>query len=218
MPQIFKRSTNYLSRISIWGAVLILAGAGWVAGALSRSSYYTRQGVTLTQPVPFSHEHHVAGLGIDCRYCHTAVETSAFAGMPPTATCINCHKLIWNDSPMLKPVRESFRRGRPIAWVRVHDLPDYVHFNHSIHVSKGVGCASCHGRIDQMKLTYQAASLQMEWCLGCHRNPENVLRPRGEVCNMAWPSENQVELGRKRAAEYNLRSTFALTNCSTCHY
>jgi hypothetical protein len=217
MAQIFNRSTNYLSRISIWGALFILAGAGWIALVLSRSSYTTGQGVTLRQPVPFSHEHHVSGLGIDCRYCHTAVERSSSAGIPPTATCINCHKLIWNDSPMLEPVRESFRTGKPIRWNRVHDLPDFTYFDHSIHVAKGVGCASCHGRIDRMRLTYQASSLQMEWCLACHRNPEKNLRPKDQVFNITWRAENQAELGASLTAEYHLRSTFALTNCSTCH-
>jgi hypothetical protein len=216
--QIFHRSTNYLSRISIWGSVLILAGAGWVAAALSRSSYVTRQDIAIWQPVAFSHKHHVAGLGIDCRYCHTAVETSSSAGMPPTATCIGCHKLIWKDSPALEPVRESFRTGQPIRWSRVHDLPDYVYFDHSIHVAKGVGCSSCHGRVDRMQLTYQDATLHMEWCLECHRSPGKVLRPREEIFNMTWKAEEQAEVGAARAAKYGLRSTFALTNCSTCHH
>ncbi len=217
MSQIFNRSTNALSRITIWGAVFILAFLTWVGMALDRSSYNTRQGVTIMQPIPFSHDHHVSGLGIDCRYCHTSVETSAFAGIPPTATCINCHKLIWKDAPMLEPVRASFRTGMPIRWVRVHDLPDFVYFDHSIHVAKGVGCASCHGRIDKMKLTYQYAPLQMEWCLGCHRNPEKFLRPRSEIFNMSWEAADQEELGRKLVKEYRIRRPFALTNCSTCH-
>jgi hypothetical protein len=217
MAQIFNRSTNYLSRISIWGAMFIVAGLGWVGLELSRSSYVTGQGVTIRQPVPFSHDHHVSGLGIDCRYCHTAVERSASAGIPPTATCINCHKLIWNDSPMLEPVRESFRTGKPIRWNRVHDLPDFVYFDHSIHVAKGVGCASCHGRIDRMRLTYQASSLQMEWCLACHRNPEKNLRPKEEIFNLAWKADDQAALGAALAKENHLRPKFALTNCSTCH-
>ena len=217
MAQIFNRSTNYLSRISIWGAVFIIAGLGWMGLVLARSAYSTGQGVTIRQPVPFGHEHHVAGLGIDCRYCHTAVERSASAGIPPTATCINCHKLIWNDSPMLEPVRESFRTGRPIRWNKVHDLPDFAYFDHSIHVATGVGCASCHGRIDRMRLTYQASSLQMEWCIACHRHPERSLRPKDQLFSMTWKAENQAELGAALAKENHLRSTFALTNCSTCH-
>jgi hypothetical protein len=218
MPQIFNRSTNYLSRISIWGAVFIVAGLGWVAASLSRSSYATRQGISLRQPVPFSHEHHVGGLGIDCRYCHTSVETSSFAGLPSTATCINCHKLIWNDSPALEPVRESFRTGKPIRWMRVHDLPDHAHFDHSIHVAKGVGCASCHGRIDRMELTYQEASLHMEWCIDCHRNPGKALRPREAIFDMEWSADDQAALGAALAREYGIRTAFGLTNCSTCHH
>jgi Cytochrome c7 and related cytochrome c len=217
MAQIFNRSTNTISRISIWGAVFILAGLGWVGSTLTRSAYNTGQGVTIKQPVPFSHDHHVSGLGIDCRYCHTAVEKSSFAGIPPSQTCYNCHKLIWNDSPMLQPVRDSVRNGTPIAWNRVHDLPDFVYFDHSIHVAKGVGCASCHGRIDEMKLTHQVASLQMEWCLDCHRNPGKALRPRSEIYNMKWKAEDQAALGNRLARENQLRSAFALTNCSTCH-
>lgn len=217
MAQIFNRSTNAISRISIWGGVLILGAVGWVVWVLNKSGYNTRQGVTLAQPVPFSHDHHVTGLGIDCRYCHTGVERSAFAGIPPTSTCINCHKLIWNDSPLLEPVRESFRTGKPIAWARVHDLPDFVYFDHSIHVAKGVGCQSCHGRIDRMALTYQASSLQMEWCLDCHRHPERALRPKEQVFNMMWEPDPGARTGVELARDYKLRSTFALTNCSTCH-
>ncbi len=214
MSQIFKRSTNTLAKASIYGAVFIIAGMVWLFMLLDRSAYNTGQGVTLAQPVPFSHDHHVSGLGIDCRYCHTSVEEAAFAGIPPTATCINCHKLIWNDSPMLEPVRASYAEGKPIAWSRVHDLPDYVYFNHSIHVAKGIGCDSCHGRIDQMKLVYQHASLQMEWCLECHRRPEAFVRPREEIFNAAWKSEDQESLGPRLVAEYGVQSK---TYCSTCH-
>jgi NAD-dependent SIR2 family protein deacetylase len=185
---------------------------------VDRAGYSTRQGVTLRQPIPFSHDHHVGGLGIDCRYCHTSVEKSAFAGIPPTSTCINCHKLIWKDSPMLEPVRASFRTGEPIRWTRVHDLPDFTYFNHSIHISKGVGCVTCHGRVDTMPLMRQVSSLQMRWCLDCHRNPEQVLRPRSEIFNMKWNPENQEALGRDLAKEYQIRSVQGLTSCSTCHH
>jgi hypothetical protein len=218
VPQIFHRSTNTLSRLSIFGALFLVAGLLWGLATFNRSSYMTQERVARTQPVQFSHKHHVGELGIDCRYCHTAVERSSSAGFPPTATCMNCHKAIWNQSPMLEPVRESLLKGQPIAWRLVHDLPDYVHFDHSIHVAKGVGCVSCHGRIDQMRLTYKAASLYMEWCLDCHRHPERVLRPQSEVCNMEWQPQDQLALGAELAKEYKLRSTFALTNCSTCHY
>ena len=166
------------------------------------------------QPIPFNHKLHAGDLQIDCLYCHTSVEDSAFAGIPPTATCMNCHKLIWNDSPMLEPVRESFRTGEPIEWVRVNDLPDFVFFDHSIHVAKGVGCATCHGRVDQMPLMMQHASLQMEWCLECHREPERFVRPRSEIYNMAWRADDQDELGSKLVAEYNIESRLS---CSACH-
>jgi len=217
MAQIFNRSTNAIARISIWGAVFILAGVTWAASVLNRSAYNTNQGVSIKQPIPFAHEHHVAGLGIDCRYCHTSVEKSSFAGIPPTATCLNCHKLIWNDSPTLEPVRESFRTGTRLDWARVYDLPDFVYFDHSIHVNKGIGCATCHGRIDKMRLTYQYPSLQMEWCLDCHRHPEKHLRPRDKIFDLAWEAADQATLGAALKKEYGIRSAFAITNCSTCH-
>lgn len=217
MSQIFHRSTNTVSRVTIYAAVFILAGLTWVLMALDRAPYVTGQGVVLRQPVPFSHEHHVAGLGIDCRYCHTGVETSSFAGLPPTATCMNCHKMIWADSPMLEPVRASLRTGQPIAWTRVNDLPDFVYFDHSIHVAKGIGCASCHGRVDTMPLMRKAASLQMEWCLQCHRHPERFVRPRSEVFNMVWHAADQQDLGPRLVGEYRIRGAGDLTSCSTCH-
>jgi len=185
---------------------------------LQRSPYVTRQGIRPGQPVPFSHQHHVAGLGIDCRYCHTSVENSSFAGIPPTKICMNCHSQIWLSSPTLEPVRASFRTNESIRWTRVYDLPDFVYFNHSIHVNKGVGCSSCHGQINQMPLVFQASTLQMEWCLDCHRNPENVLRPRDQVFNMNWKAPaDQLEAGKKLATKYKIRTTSELTSCSTCH-
>jgi hypothetical protein len=218
MAQIFRRSTNALARITIWGAVFFLALATWIGSALQRSSYNTGQGVTIRQPVPFSHDHHVTGLGLDCRYCHTGVERTAFAGIPATATCINCHKLIWNDSPLLEPVRESFRTDRSIEWVKVYDLPDYVYFNHSIHVAKGVGCETCHGRIDRMPLVSQHPSLQMSWCVECHRAPEKHLRPLDQVFTMGYvPAGEQEEIGARLKAQYHIRPSFELTDCTTCH-
>ena len=214
MSQIFKPSTNTLARVSMFGAVFILAILAWVLVTLNRSSLATRQGIVLQQPVPFSHDHHVAGLGISCLYCHTTVEESSFAGIPPSATCMNCHKLIWNESPILEPVRESYRTGRPIEWTRVHDLPDFVYFDHSIHVAKGIGCASCHGRVDQMPLMYQAESLQMEWCLECHRAPEKFIRPRTEIYNMEWVSADQETEGARLIADYKVQSKLS---CSVCH-
>jgi len=215
MPQIFHRSTNTFSKVSIFGAVFILGFLLWLFGAWSRSSWATQAGVAREQPVPFSHAHHVGDVGIDCRYCHTSVETSSFANIPPTKTCMNCHSQIWNTSPTLEPVRESFRTDRSIAWTRVHDLPDFAYFNHSIHVNKGVGCETCHGRVDKMPLTWQKASLQMEWCLDCHRHPEQYVRPRSEVFRMGYePPGDQETLGRQLVKEYKIQS---LTSCSTCH-
>ncbi len=221
MPQIFHRSFNTISKVSIFGAVFIVAGVFAILAVWVRSSYVTNVGVAVVQPVPFSHEHHVTGLGIDCRYCHTAVEDSSFAGVPPTKTCMNCHQQIWVGSQMLEPVRASYRSGRSIEWERVHNLAEFVYFNHSIHVQKGVGCATCHGRVDKMPLVWQEKTLLMEWCLDCHRNPEQYVRPRDQVFNLAWePTEDQNVLGRRLVEEYRIRKDHGvqnLTNCSTCH-
>jgi len=215
MSQVFHRSTNTLSRVSIFGGVFILGCLVWAWAELNASTYATRARTPVEQPVPFSHEHHVGGLGIDCRYCHTSVENSSFAGIPPTKTCMNCHSQIWVTAPMLEPVRQSFRTDQSLRWIRVHDLPDYVYFNHSIHVAKGVGCTTCHGQIDRMPLTWQEASLQMSWCLDCHRHPEQYVRPKSEVFSVAYqPPPNQVEIGTNLVKEYHIQS---LTSCSTCH-
>ena len=214
MAQIFHRSTNTVAKVTLFGAVFFVAVLGWVFATLDRSAYSTGQGVILRQPVPFSHDHHTAALGLDCRYCHTSVETEAFAGVPPTATCMNCHKSIWKDSDMLAPVRASFADGKPIGWTRVNDLPDFVYFNHSIHVTKGVGCATCHGRVDKMPLMFRAQTLQMEWCLECHRNPEDYVGPREEVFNMAWKADDQALLGAQLVDEYHINPRI---DCSTCH-
>jgi hypothetical protein len=213
MPQIFHRSFNTISKVSILGFVFLLAGAGWVVARVARSDYTTGVMVFRDQPVPFSHQHHVAGLGIDCRYCHTSVESSSFAGIPPTRTCMNCHSQIWTQSPMLEPVRESYRTGKSIRWQRVHNLAEFVYFDHSIHVKKGIGCVTCHGRVDQMPLMTQVVSLQMEWCLDCHRDPVRFVRPRDKVFDVAW--EPPSDLDREALAKkYGVRS---LTSCSTCH-
>jgi hypothetical protein len=214
MSQIFKPSTNTLAKVTLFGAIFFLLVSVWILVSLNRSAYATRQTIIRAQPVPFSHDHHTEAMGISCLYCHTSVEESAFAGIPPTATCMNCHKLIWNDSPMLEPVRESFRTGEPIRWARVNDLPDFVYFNHSIHVAKGMGCVSCHGRVDKMPLLRQAVSLQMEWCLDCHRSPEDFVRPRSEIYNMEWEAEDQAALGARLVEEYEIES---LLSCSVCH-
>jgi hypothetical protein len=218
MSQIFHRSTNTFSRITIFGAVFFLAFLTWVFTVLDRSAYATRQAEVREQPIPFSHAHHVGALGIDCRYCHTTVETSSFANLPPTKTCMNCHSQIWLTSPTLEPVRASFRDDKSISWTRVHDLPDYVYFNHSIHIDKGVGCETCHGRVDQMPLMAQQHTLQMEWCLNCHRNTEKYIRPREFVTTMGYqPAGDQEEIGRRLQKEYNIQDVRLLTSCSTCH-
>ena len=217
MAQVFPRSTNVISRVSIFGAVFFALGLLAVVYMIFRSPYVTRVAVVRDQPVPFSHQHHVQGLGIDCRYCHTSVETSGFAGIPPTETCMSCHSQIWSESPMLEPVRVSMRTNEPIRWNRVHELPDYAYFNHAIHVQKGIGCSSCHGRVDLMPLTWKDQPLTMEWCLGCHREPEAHIRPREEVFNMSWtPPANQLAMG-KDALVKNHIPVDRLTHCYTCH-
>ena len=215
MAQIFHRSTNTISKVSILGFVFILAAVSWLLAVIFRSDYLTGARVVREQPVPFSHKHHVSGLGIDCRYCHTSVETSSFAGLPPTETCMSCHSQIWSDSPILEPVRASFQTGQPLHWTRVHDLPNFVYFNHSIHLGKGVGCSTCHGRVDQMPLMLAEHNLLMEWCLDCHRMPERYVRPRGYIFRMDWtPPTNQLSIGRTLVKEYGIRK---LTDCYTCH-
>jgi hypothetical protein len=186
MAQVFDRSSNALARASLVLTGLIVIALGVTLDQLQRSPWVTRQGQRPDQPIPFSHQHHVEGLGLQCQYCHTSVEKSFYAGIPPTKTCINCHSQIWTNANLLQPVRDSWATGQSIQWIRVHDLPDYVYFNHEIHVNKGIGCASCHGRVDQMPLMYMQNSLQMEWCLDCHRNPAKNLRPTSETYNMAW--------------------------------
>ncbi|HJQ84279.1 MAG TPA: cytochrome c3 family protein [Candidatus Binatia bacterium] len=218
MPQIFHPSTNTLSRVSIAGAVLTLVLVATVGGALFESTYLTGVDVPEEQPVPFSHAHHAGGLGIDCRYCHGSVETAAFAGIPATEVCMNCHRQIWSASPMLEPVRASFRSGTPLRWNRVHDLPGFAYFDHGIHVQKGVGCVTCHGRVDEMPLVWRASSLYMQWCLGCHREPWRYVRPREHVFDLAWqPAEDQETLGRRLVKEYAIMEPHALTSCSVCH-
>ena len=231
MAQIFHRSTNTLSKLSIYGAAFIVVVLGGALYELNESPYFTDANVALEQPVPFSHQHHVTGLGIDCRYCHTSVETSSFAGIPPTKTCMNCHSQIWTNAALLEPVRASYRSGESLQWTRVNQLPDFVYFNHSIHVTKGVGCNTCHGPVDQMPLMYQQESLQMEWCLSCHRAPQNNLRPRDQVFNMRYQQPtsanpvvvdgqtftDQLDLGAALVQKYKVRSVQDITNCSTCH-
>jgi hypothetical protein len=218
MAQIFHRAANNVAKISIVVAILLGGLAFFVYTQVARSSYLTNRYVEKQQPVQFSHKHHSGDDGIDCRYCHTAVETSYSAGIPPTQTCMNCHSQIWSDSPYLEPVRASYRDNKPIEWERVHDLPEYAYFNHSIHIAKGVGCSTCHGQIDNMPAVYQENSLQMEWCLECHRNPEKYIRPKEEIYNMNWRDEELSPDQRlKLKADYRIRPALMLTSCSTCH-
>jgi formate-dependent nitrite reductase cytochrome c552 subunit len=232
MAQIFHRSANSLSRLSMLAVVVVVTVLLGVAWETQRAPFVTYQHVAESQPVPFSHQHHNAGLGIDCRYCHTSVEQSSFAGIPPTKTCMNCHSQIWTNAALLEPVRESYRTGKSLMWTKVTYLPDFVYFNHSIHVNKGVGCASCHGPVNKMPLMYQESSMRMEWCLSCHRAPEKFLRPRDQVFNMDYqePSSahpvqladgskftDQIELGSALKTQYHVRTVEDMTSCNTCH-
>jgi Cytochrome c7 and related cytochrome c/Class III cytochrome C family len=215
MAQIFKHSTNLISRVSIYGSAVIVALLGYAIYALTGSPFVTDVNVARDQPVPFSHKHHVGELDIDCRYCHTSVEQSSFAGLPPTQTCMTCHSQIWIKAPILEPVRASYRDDKSIEWNRVNALPDFVYFNHSIHVDKGVGCTTCHGPIAEMPLTWSANTLQMSWCTGCHREPEKYVRPKEYVFSVTYqPPANQVELGTKLLKEYNIHTS---VDCYTCH-
>ncbi|MFN2444463.1 MAG: cytochrome c3 family protein [Vicinamibacterales bacterium] len=218
MSQVFPKSANAWSRASLVGLIFLIVALGWLLLVLQRSDFVTTANAFREQPVQFSHQHHVGGIGIDCRYCHSSVEVSASAGIPPTKTCINCHSQIWNTSPYLEPVRASFRDDKPLQWVRVHDLPDFVYFNHSIHVKQGVGCETCHGRVDRMPLMLQSASLQMEWCLDCHRAPEKFVRPRDQIVTMGYqPAEPQGVLGPRLVREYGIADVNHMTSCSVCH-
>jgi hypothetical protein len=218
VPQIFHRSFNTLSKVSIIGGLtcaIVLSLALYVVGW---SPYVTQEKVARVQPVQFSHAHHAGQLGIDCRYCHTSVETTPFAGIPPTKTCMNCHQEIWVGASALELVRSSYRTGAPIAWERVDNLAQFAYFDHSIHINKGVGCVECHGRVDEMPFTYQDKPLLMGWCLDCHRDPKPHLRPRDEIFNMAWqPSGDAQALADQLYTDYHIRSSHELTSCSTCH-
>lgn len=231
MAQIFHRSTNTLSKLSIYGAVFFAGALGFLAFEVNQSSYFTDVNVAQQQLVPFSHKHHVTDDGIDCRYCHTSVEQSSFAGIPPTHTCMSCHSQLWVNSPILEPVRASYRSGESIEWTRVNSLPEFVYFDHSIHISKGVGCTTCHGPIGEMPLTWRAHTLYMRWCIDCHKHPEQYVRPRGQVFSATYqpPSglapvsfvgveyHDQLKLGRKLVEEYQIKSERLITDCYTCH-
>lgn len=231
MPQIFHRSFNPVSKIIVLGLPLLFAGTGVGLAAFYRSGYVTGTNEVIEQPVPFSHLHHVGELGIDCRYCHNSVESSGYAGIPPTKVCMNCHQQIWTGAEYLQPVRESYRLDKPIVWTKVHNVPHYTYFNHSIHVAKGVGCVECHGQVDEMPLIFQTKTLLMEWCIKCHREPSFSLRPREEVTSMTWkPSvetfnsrtgdkypSDPVELAKLLKSDHGVRDAMTLTSCSMCH-
>jgi len=216
MAQVFSRRLTLVVRI----ALLATAAAAVAFAVAYRVNARADAPLDdpIEQPIPFSHQHHVRDDGIDCRYCHASVETSAFAGIPPLATCMTCHAILYNDAPLLAPLRAAYAGHATIAWNRVHDLPDFVYFDHSIHVSKGVGCSTCHGRVDRMPLMRRVVSLDMQWCLACHRNPEPYLREPGEVFAMDWqPPADQRARAATLRKRYALRSVRELTDCSTCH-
>ena len=226
MAQVFHPATNTLSKVTIFGAVFVIGAVAWAFGRISRAPWVTEVDVAREQPVQFSHRHHVGTLGIDCRYCHTTVEVAASAGMPSTKTCMSCHSQVWTEAPILAPVRESWRTDRSLEWTRVHDLPDFAYFDHSIHLAKGVGCESCHGRVDDMPLMRREHTLDMEWCIDCHRDPTPHLRPRDQLFTMGWDPARpeasgstiapatQAELGERLALERHVEPRI---NCSTCH-
>jgi hypothetical protein len=219
MPQVFHRSFNVISRLTLALIVLLAGGAGYGAMVVARS-YMTAVGETHSQPVPFSHEQHVNGLGIDCRFCHGSVDKSAFAGLPATKVCMNCHQQIWTAADMLKPVRDSYASNKSIEWERVHRVGDFVYFNHSAHVNKNVGCTTCHGQVNKMPLMWQKNTLLMEWCLECHREPEKFVRPQKDVYNWDYtPPLDQLDLGKKLVADNHIDTKRINTkiNCSTCH-
>ncbi len=215
--QLFRPGANSVA-LAVIVALLVAPGAALaITYALWASPYATDQNLVVSQPIPFSHKHHGGDLGIDCRMCHTDVEKAAFAGLPATHICMTCHSQIWTNAAMLAPVRQSLAFDQPLHWNRVNRLPDYVFFDHSIHIAKGVGCSSCHGAVDQMPLTRQTKPLTMGWCLSCHRHPEQFVRPRSEVFNMAWtPPADQEAQGRKLIRDY-LIHTQHLLDCSVCH-
>ncbi|HWP30390.1 MAG TPA: cytochrome c3 family protein [Fimbriimonadales bacterium] len=215
MPQIFPESANVLAKASLPGAGLLLIAVILVGANIT--PYTHDLNVALDQPAPFSHMHHVDQLGIDCRYCHTTVEESPFAGIPATETCYTCHSQIWTNSPLLQVVRDSYATGQPMEWNRVNIVPDFVFFDHSIHIKKGISCVSCHGNIDKMNLTAKQNAFQMLFCLDCHRNPEKNLRPLSEVFNMKYqPPPNHEALAKELMEKYGIEKT-GLTDCWVCH-
>jgi hypothetical protein len=213
---IFGPRANLFMNLSLMATAFVavcLLLSVWIVPVME---YNTQDRFTPKQPIPFSHRHHVSGLGIDCRYCHTTVETSANAGMPSTAICMTCHSQIWTNAAMLAPDRQSLVNNTPIRWTRVYGLPDYVYFDHSIHIAKGVGCTECHGQIGEMALTWKAESLYMSWCLSCHRDPAPHLRPADQVFNVHWHRTPSIPSGKMLMAQYHIH-TRNLSDCGVCH-
>jgi ferredoxin len=218
MRQLFAPGADAILRLFIFSTIGIIAAGLLTLAAVTRSNYVTTVGIAPAQPVPFSHKHHSGELGIDCRYCHTQVEAYATAGLPPTHTCMTCHSQIWTGAEMLAPVRQSFANDDPLHWTRVNRLPDYVYYNHSIHITKGIGCSTCHGAVNEMQLTYRANAFEMQFCLNCHRNPERYVRPQDKIWDMEWsPPPDQDKIGPELVAQNHIRSAGQLTDCSICH-
>ncbi len=217
MKQIFRPSANIFALVSIFVVAYIVLGALWVLFMLDRSNYARRVNLDITQPVPYSHQLHAGSLGMDCRYCHQAAEVSSFANIPPTETCMTCHTEVLRNSPNIAPLWESYNNNTPIAWTKVHDLPDFVYFNHSVHVNGGIGCSECHGQVNQMAVVWREKDLTMGWCLDCHRDPARYIRPVEEVWNMDYVHpNNQLEVGQQLIEEYGI-TVSNLDNCYNCH-
>jgi hypothetical protein len=228
LPQVFHRNSNQRSKIAIIVIVLLVLTAFSAANIWYWGPGVSGQDRAVVQPVQFTHEHHVGGLGIDCRYCHFNVERAGFAQVPPTRVCMNCHSQMYTDAQILEPVRESWRSDMPIPWVKVHNLSDFVYFNHSAHVNKGIGCAECHGRVDTMPLMYQASSLHMSWCVQCHMNPDVHVRPKNKITDMAYNhpgnvNDKSIEVAGatdQKVSQHDLAKMYNVqskTSCSTCH-
>ncbi|MCS6881605.1 MAG: cytochrome c3 family protein [Oscillochloridaceae bacterium] len=218
MGQIFPRNANRLAWLSVFAGLLLIAELVLILAVYFRSNYFRQVNVAIEQPVAFSHQLHNGVLGIDCRYCHVSVNESYFANIPATETCMTCHSQIKTFSPKIAPVIESYTTGKPILWNKVHRVPGFVYFNHAIHVNKGIGCSTCHGQVNEMPVVWQQQAMYMGWCLNCHRNPEQYVRPRDEVYNMEYVAPaNQAALGRQLVAEYGIMPADQLTNCWVCH-
>lgn len=217
MSQIFGQTANTIARASLVAFLALMIGGAGFGYHFLNSPYRTGVGIAVAQPLPYSHALHVGELGLDCRYCHTTVETSNRASIPSTESCMGCHAQVAADADALQPVRASLESGHPLAWVRVHDLADYVYFNHAVHVRQGVGCESCHGRIDRMAVVAKAETLRMAWCLDCHRDPAPHLRPRDAITAMGYqPTTDQGVLGPQLVSAYGIDAT-RLDDCSVCH-